>query len=1193
MTQIIPIVDNNPLKRKTFQNESHILSLEGQDYERDRSKDIEPSKRIRFSLTSASNSNDATSNVSIEHGAFIVENDTVKRFRNQFISNKKRARKGYTSPSTSPSSYPVVSPNTNVFSYSPTSPCSSDSDIEIPTDALFENNENEQMIISSTKEEQMIVDTNHDWEFLPNHLLCLIFSFMNQPALIGSVFGVCTNWYNVAKNSKMLWRKIDFTGIRVQNMQDTLDFLNGLTLGIKVQKHVPSRSCMSTGWESDDEMDEQPDFPHVRAGLLSVQKTEYSQGLQLEQIFLDGEITLPKTCSRMTHENFKRLRQIYPRLTGLSLPPVDQIATSTNSQTSAQTTTTVPTGVKSISDSSLQQISLFPNIQQIRLSTHNRITDAGIDELTKRVHTLTAIQMDYCNKLTLQSFKNVIERSPQLRNISILNNTCQLDDSALVALSKHGRRIQELRADINLSAISLPVLQQFVSQCKKIKSLYIRVHRTEGGGGVTDMMGSVVSLLTSSLQSLESFTMICVADGICISLPKITNSKLRSLHLSKCETLVRPEINCSNLQNIFFDHCKEISGWKFSEQSISSIREIRLRSSALVGVNLSELLIQKAKNLKDLEIFDCKLPRQQLIIECLPLLEKMIIFMCNDLIELSINRCDRLHTLSIDVCMELKKIQLECPALETAQLFVLPQIQYPKLTEFDIRSDKLVTLNLQRAVMLQRASVDCSNLDSLNMAGCRDLTEINPLRCPKLDKFAIGSTRLDFANNQEISRALVRNCPLISMLSISNSPFLDDSVLGYMCANLAHLQALVISNCTMLRRPHIEGSSIKGIQMTDCPAMHRLSVSAANLTKLFLRNCPSISDDTLEDLPASCPHVRYLEVCNCENIKKPKISFEELSDLHFNKCKGLARPTLNCPKLKKLLFFSCDTFKQVIFETPSEQCAEVLFSDCPSVSDNLVSSLHESARNIQAIVFQKCDAIRRPSFQFANLKVLRFADCANLVMPVVLLSDRKLSIASFQDCKNLKFDENRLGTSISGRVEMVEFNNCENLSRLCIDCNVLRVSVQTCDGLQELTVNTGQKLQVLNCEGLTNLSVNVEDMTVRHCNELKTIQASAALHSIEITSCMRVSDICVTSLLNKCPDLIKMFITSCNVASPVIKHAKLASLAIRSCPNLERLKLEGTNLHEFLVHECPRLSESNIHYATAAARVNINSGITL
>lgn len=291
------------------------------------------------------------------------------------------------------------------------------------------------------------------------------------------------------------------------------------------------------------------------------------------------------------------------------------------------------------------------------------------------------------------------------------------------------------------------------------------------------------------------------------------------------------------------------------------------------------------------------------------------------------------------------------------------------------------------------------------------------------------------------------------------------------------------------------------------------------------------------------------------------------------------------------MFFSCDKFDQVLFSKPSDQCAEVLFSDCNSVTDQLINSLHQSARNIQAIVFQKCDNIRRPSFNFSNLKVLRFADCGNLIMPYVKLSDKKLSIASFQDCKNLKFDEERMGTCISARVEMVEFNNCESLKRLRVDCDIIRVSVQTCDNLQELVVNAGQKLQVLNCESLTNLSANVEEMTVRQCNELKNIQACSSLRSIELTSCMRVSDICVTALLNRCPDLIKMFITSCNVASPVIKHAKLASLAIRSCPHLERLKLEGTNLHEFLVHECPRLSESNIHYATvAAARININNG---
>lgn len=1148
MTQTVPIVDNNPLKRKTFNNEDDEISLEeaSHDYQV-----VEPSKRMRYSMNVTSPSTDA----------FFSENDSVKRFRNQFISNKKRARKNNISPNNSPS-FQSGAPSPNVFSISPASPCASDSDGEQqPTDVVFE--QFEVVTIPSTQVEQMVVDTTHDWEFLPNHLLCLIFSYMNQPAVISSIFGVCTHWYDVAKNSKTLWRNIDFSGFKIQDMNDSLDFLQKLTTSVKFQK--PTHSCMNSGWSSDSD-DEMDDFPHVRGGVLTRQ-------LQFKQILFDGDITLPKSCYRMTQENFKRLRQVYPRLTGISLPPVDQINSTPGTTAGAAAT---PTGVKSISDSSLQQISLFQNIQQLRLSTHNRITDLGIDALTKRVHTLTSIQLDYCTKLTLQSFKNVIERSPQLRNISMLNNNCMLDDSSLLSLAKHGRRVQELRADMDLSAVTLPVVQQFVSQCKKIRNLYLRVHNKDGN---VDSVGPIVSALCSSLQSLENFTLICATENVRIVAPKIHNQKLKSFHVSRCEAIVRPDFHCAGIEHLFFDHCKEVNEWKFSQGTVTNMRELRLRSSSLIGVYLSDLLAGKTQNLKDLEIFDCKFPGEKLVVERLPQLEKMIVFMCNDVQDLTITGCQKLHTLSVDVCMELRKVHLDCPSLETAQLFVLPQIQYPKLAEFEIKSEKLTTLNLQRAVMLQRAGITCGNLDSLNMAGCRELTQINPLNCPKLDKFAIGSSKLDFANNQQIAESLVQHCPQISMLSISNSPYLNDSSLGYMCSNLAQLQALVISNCTMLRRPTIEGASIKGIQMTDCPSMQRLSVASENLIKLFLRNCPSVSDDTLEDLSIACPHVRYLEVCNCGNIKKPRITCHELSDLHFNKCKSLVQPTLDCPKLKKLLFFSCEKFDQVVFKTPSDQCAEVLFSDCQAVADPLMATLQSNARNIQAIVFQKCDGIRRPNFSFANLKVLRFADCGKLVMPTIA-AERKLSIVSFQDCTNLKFDEERVGASIQGKVETIEFNNCEKLTKMSVDCDVTRVSVQTCDALYELAVNACQKLQVLNCETLMTLSANVEDLTVRQCNELKNIQASPALRAVELTSCMRVSDICITSLLNKCPDMVKMFVTSCNVASPVIKHAKLSSLAIRSCPHLERLKLEGTNLHELLIHECPRLSESNIHYVT-------------
>src|SRR5690606_1980676 len=204
------------------------------------------------------------------------------------------------------------------------------------------------------------------------------------------------------------------------------------------------------------------------------------------------------------------------------------------------------------------------------------------------------------------------------------------------------------------------------------------------------------------------------------------------------------------------------------------------------------------------------------------------------------------------------------------------------------------------------------------------------------------------------------------------------------------------------------------------------NIYSKNLTKLFLRNCNSIKDETINKISTTCPNIKYLEIFNCGGLRKPVIKCSELTDLHFSKCNNLEAPGLDCPKLKKLLFLSCQKMQRIAFQNPSVAASEILFSECPSVSDGLVESLHNFIPNVQAVVFSKCDGIKMPKIYFDQLKVLRFSECNGLMQPRIFTRTltNKVNILSFQDCKNLSFQ--RTSDFLKVKAESVEFSNCEN-----------------------------------------------------------------------------------------------------------------------------------------------------------------------
>jgi hypothetical protein len=957
------------------------------------------------------------------------------------------------------------------------------------------------------QQEEEIVDTAHSSvnlcqkhqqhliHCLPNQVLSYIFSFLTQTMIITTVFPVSKRWYQISKfQSPALWRHIDFDKILNEigtpvttkvSMQDVNAFFQGLTT-----------NSLTTDLDK------------------LIVKAKFG-----------GQLVFPRLCTNMTAKNFQQLRKFYPTVKSMMLPSLDMISNGPSNS------------IQSISDACMKQISYFGQLEHLKLATHHKITDVGIQTLIGNCSNLVSLDLDYCLGTSAASFSYIMNHCSKLRFLSMLGNGNTMVERKDLEQLSSAYVLQELRLDIGPD-VDYACLANLVSKCRKIKNLYLR--------GCAGFDGKCFELLTTKLYQLESLTLIC-ADGVKLFSPRFNSATLKTVHLSRPEAFANALITCPQLQHFYIDQCQDLQKLEF--KGCSNVSELRLRSCNLSRVNMDSLFGLKGQ-LKELELFDCRMDGCSKVCLSSSALQKVVLFMCNDMTELRLD-CENLHTLSVDVCVELEKMHLKCPVLETLQLFVLPQIQQPKLQYLGLESTKITSLNLQRTSLLSTINLKCEQLDSLNMAGCRDLRTFARLICPKLDKLAMGSSTLDYT--PECIKQLTEGCPSISMLSISNAPQLNDACLHLLCKNLKSLQALVLSNCSNLQAPALVANNLKGVQLTDCATVHEISIQSSNLAKLFIRNCPNITDAAIENISNTCPNVKFLEVFNCSGIKTPQITCLELTDLHFTRCDNLEYPVLKCPSLKKLLLLSNPRVRDIQFSHQCQSTAELLFSDCPMVTDALVSRLQHYAKNLQAMVFAKCAGIKRPFINFDHLKILRFSECHHLIHPIVSSpsGSLQLSVVSFQDCPSLEISSIS-NTCHKGVVDQVEISQCDHIFSLSLDMEVHHINVSRCENLQEVTLSHPniEKVKIEECPALTLVAchgcTHLSEMSVRRCHELSDIEVKTqqtkkkifnsvllqeesmdSLKKLELSQCPRISDLCVTKLLRKCQALEQIEINEC------------------------------------------------------------------
>ncbi|EFC43458.1 predicted protein [Naegleria gruberi] len=1025
----------------------------------------------------------------------------------------------------------------------------------------------------------------NSFEMMPHGILVFIMSYISQPMIIHAMMAVCKRWYQISKFST-LWKRIDFNGsFKIKSMSDVVGFLEDFTT-LKISDMRKTYALGSTVlMESLGGLGQ-------KEVIYNVQQYEYGLSLQKQEQLgiyknggvllppkksrmphLFGEIILPASCSNLSVETFEKLKEVYPSLSKLVLPMCSTISTVSNTGAfpiNADNNSRIQFNTEdienSISDSVLLQIAKMPYLSYLKVSTHHKLTDQGLNEFSILSKRLESIELDYCLGLTQQSLLHLVKNSKHINTISALSNgNIVLGDQELVELSQYGSHLKELRIDV--SNISLPSFATFIKGCRRLQTLFIR--------GLDCITDKTLDVIFAELRYIRNITIICESPEKTatnkIFSTTISSTTLESFQITGCETLNISFDHCTNLKKVSIDQCKSLTGLQISNSLL--VDELKFRSSNIAYVNLSQL-INSLPKLREFELFDCQSGETNKTVTFnSDIMRKIIILMCNDIINLEV-LCSNLRSMSVDLCANIEKLILKSPKLENLQMFALPQSATPKLKHLFVESDHIQSLNLQKILSLEQIAVKCKSLDSLNVSNLHQLRRLETGPCPKLEKLALGSVFLLF--DDHLVSNIISKCPNISMLSISNSVSLNDVSLGVLCNNLPNLQALVISNCQRLWNVNIQSSVLKGIQISDCHLLKYLNLKSENLNKLFIRNCPNVEDSTFDNLSAFSPNIKFVELVNCSMLKSPHLKLPQLVDLHFRECAQLEVPTITSEYLKKLLIVSCTKFSH--FNAQSATLSEILLSECPNLNEaNLTKSLSQT-ENIQAIVFDKCKALRAPQLNLDNLKLVRFTSCNNLVNPKINIRGN-LSVLSFQHCDNIKIE--KLSTNITGQnIDNIEITECKGMTKLSCDLPTKSLSVSGCSKLSSLTLSqTIQTILVEKCQALCTIQCpqecRVTELKVKDCEQFSSVQFSGPNQDMKIlgfSRCPRLSDMCLASMLSKCQTLEKARLSACGLARPFINHANLSTLHISHCQYLERMRLKCPKLITLKLNDCQALN---------------------
>lgn len=254
------------------------------------------------------------------------------------------------------------------------------------------------------------------------------------------------------------------------------------------------------------------------------------------------------------------------------------------------------------------------------------------------------------------------------------------------------------------------------------------------------------------------------------------------------------------------------------------------------------------------------------------------------------------------VCVMVESINLDgCDRLTDGGLHVIAT-----------RCPELRYLSIQGCVQVTNDAVfevvsSCVNLEHLNVSGCPLVT------CVRLTDTAIAQSSSH--HHREV---------FIRYLDLTDCLYLDNENLHVLAIHCTKLQNLYLRRCGRITDVGVEYITkfcinLRELSLSDCHqitdfAMRHLS--NLNLRYLSIAKCRNVSDVGVKFIVKHCKKLRYLNVRGCEAVSDDGVEYlsnhcRRMKSLDIGKCdvtdEGLEVLGISCPHLRKLSLKGCDS----------------------------------------------------------------------------------------------------------------------------------------------------------------------------------------------------------------------------------------------------------------------------------------------
>jgi hypothetical protein len=341
--------------------------------------------------------------------------------------------------------------------------------------------------------------------------------------------------------------------------------------------------------------------------------------------------------------------------------------------------------------------------------------------------------------------------------------------------------------------------------------------------------------------------------------------------------------------------------------------------------------------------------------------------------------------------------------------------------------------------------------------------------------------------------------------------------------------------------------------------------------------CDDATQSTASNASSMCrnaPALRYLSLNYCRTWVTDRLvasicrTFARLVELHLKDCHQITDAALealnsSCRSVSVVRLDFCHALSSAAINQLALSMASGLrsigLSGCYQIDDHAIEAIAMSCPNLMAITLVDCDRLSSSSIESL------VARCASLVhVSVSRLSNVSAAFDAIAlRCKHLKslkwcsndhaIDSNscsRLAGSSGSTLECFAANNTQ-LTDTCV-ANLLK---HGCTRLKRVDVS--------HCVALTDVSIT---NLARYC--------SGALTCLNLSS-NRLSDQCLVTLANHCPNLTALDISCCsNIRAQGIKAIA------KQCRSLADLNLSGCmpkrGALETVCSSCPRLQSIKV-----------------